>query len=379
MTGPQMRAFGFRKGNKIPIRMEHEAAGRGVARPKRAAVLLLMLAVWSCSGETDRQEAGETGERQLAQASGKGIPVILDTDANNELDDQHAIAYMLFNGDVFDVKGITVNATEAGGPVARHMEEARRIVTLAGLEGRIPVKQGADGSYRDIYGELGAQDYDGREAVQFIIEQARAHDGEELVLLAIGKLTNIALALQKEPGIASQVRVVWLGSNYPQTGEYNKENDRHALRYLLDAGVPFEMVTVRYGEPSGTDAVTTTPGEISERMPGLGPEIEDPVTGRYGGNHTTFGDYSVALFDRAELYGDPPGRALYDMAAVAIVKNPEWAETTRIPAPELQPGEDGEWVERSENDRHIILWEHFDRDAIMQDFFRTMEDYTLPR
>jgi hypothetical protein len=39
------------------------------------------------------------------------IRVILDTDANNELDDQHAIAYLLFNGDYFDVEGITVNKT----------------------------------------------------------------------------------------------------------------------------------------------------------------------------------------------------------------------------------------------------------------------------
>ena len=37
-------------------------------------------------------------------ASGSpGIPVIFDTDANNELDDQHALAYMLLNDEVFDV------------------------------------------------------------------------------------------------------------------------------------------------------------------------------------------------------------------------------------------------------------------------------------
>ena len=43
--------------------------------------------------------------------------VILDTDANNELDDQHAIAYMLFNGDYFQVEGITVNRTFNGGDI----------------------------------------------------------------------------------------------------------------------------------------------------------------------------------------------------------------------------------------------------------------------
>jgi purine nucleosidase len=37
--------------------------------------------------------------------------VIFDTDANNEIDDQHALAYLLFSGDVFAVEGVTVNAT----------------------------------------------------------------------------------------------------------------------------------------------------------------------------------------------------------------------------------------------------------------------------
>ena len=57
--------------------------------------------------------------------------VLLDTDANNELDDQHAIAYMLFSGDVFDVEGITVNRTRGGGDVEQQAEEAERITTLA--------------------------------------------------------------------------------------------------------------------------------------------------------------------------------------------------------------------------------------------------------
>ena len=60
-------------------------------------------------------------------------------------------------------------------------------------------------------------------------------------------------------------------------------------------------------------------------MPGKGPRIRVQVTGRHGGKFATFGDYSVNLFDHIELSGTPPSRALYDMAAVAIVKNPAWA------------------------------------------------------
>ena len=38
--------------------------------------------------------------------------ILFDTDANNELDDQHALAYLLFNGQDFEVEGITVNKQE---------------------------------------------------------------------------------------------------------------------------------------------------------------------------------------------------------------------------------------------------------------------------
>ena len=73
--------------------------------------------------------------------------VILDADANNELDDQHAIAYTLFNGDDFDVEGITVNRTRNGGDVEQHFKEAERIVKLCHLDQKITVYRGANGSF----------------------------------------------------------------------------------------------------------------------------------------------------------------------------------------------------------------------------------------
>jgi len=170
------------------------------------------------------------------------------------------------------------------------------------------------------------------------------------------------------------VRIVWLGSNYPEPGEYNQVNDEPALNYILDSDVDFEIALVRYGEPSGTDAVRVTPEEIRQSMPGRGPVVTVPVTGRHGGTFTNFGDYSVDLFDHIDLDGDPPSRALFDMAAVAIVKNPSWATSRSIPAPMLH---DGEWMERPDNDRQIVLWENFDRAAIIADFFTTMKDHTV--
>ena len=311
------------------------------------------------------------------QQTGNRTRVLLDTDANNELDDQHAIAYMLFSGRVFDVEGITVNRTRAGGDVSQHYAEAERVIRLANLHGRIPLLRGASGSFREIEGHLDRPGYDGAAAVRFIIERAHAPDRRQLVLLPVGKLTNIALALKKDPSIARKVRVVWLGSNYPERGEYNKENDAESLTYILEqTDVPFEIVTVRYGKSSGTDAVRATREEIRAKMPGRGPRVSPPVTGREGGSYATFGDYSVALFERIDLHGNPPSRALFDMAAVAIVKNPAWASARRIPAPKLEAKG---WVDRPGHPRTVIVWEHFDSTSIMRDFYATMERFELVR
>jgi purine nucleosidase len=302
------------------------------------------------------------------------IRILLDTDANNELDDQHAIAYMLLNGEAFDVEGMTVNRTSNGGGIDEHAREAERIVKLCTLYPGLEVYKGASGSFDEIQGHIDDPHFDGAEAVRHIVDRANTASDRRLVLVPVGKLTNIALALKKDPAIAERVRIVWLGSNYPEPGEYNQVNDEPALNYILDSDVDFEIALVRYGEPSGTDAVRVTREEIRRRMPGKGPTAESPVTGRHGGTFTNFGDYSVSLFDHIQIFDDPPSRALFDMAAVAIVKDPAWATPRTIPAPILQ---DGEWAERPDNEREIILWENFDRAAIIADFFATMNDYTV--
>jgi inosine-uridine nucleoside N-ribohydrolase len=317
--------------------------------------------IWACS--RPRQTAEQTPTA--------GIPVVLDTDANNELDDQHALAYMLLNPDVFDIKGVTVNATSSGGNIDDQYTEAVRVMQLCNVLDRYPVKKGANGSFVEISPTMTDSTFDGQEAVDFIIETAHAVPATDtLVLIAVGKLTNVALAIQKDPLLVNRIRLVWLGSNYPQPGEYNQNNDTASVNYLLNVNVPFEMVTVRYREPSGTDAVRITREEVNNKMPGLGPEIGTPIDGRHGGQFQNFGDYSVSLFEHIEYDRDPPSRALYDMAAVAIVKEPRWAKAKSIPAPLLV---NDQWIDRPENNRQIIIWEYFDRDAIIQDLFKSLQ------
>jgi purine nucleosidase len=262
------------------------------------------------------------------------IDVVFDTDANNEVDDQHALAYLLFSGDHFHVEGVTVNATsdpsgfDVWSDVRDHYDEARRVMQLCGeVYGRIPLLLGAQDAFEDIRPHLDEAQFDGHAAIDFIIE-------------------------------------------------HNKVWDAPAMNFLLESDVPFEMVTVRYAEPSGTTAVRVTQAQILHRMPGKGPRISTPVTGRHGGEFDNWGDYSANLFEMYDMYGSPPSRSLFDMAAVAIVKNPEWAERRLIPAP-IFDVENDRWIDRPDNPRQIALWEWFDVYGIMNDFFVTMREPVL--
>ncbi|MEO1628322.1 MAG: nucleoside hydrolase, partial [Bacteroidota bacterium] len=331
-----------------------------------AAALLLL----ACDANPPSSTENDSPE-QVESTEPSRLPMIFDTDANNELDDQHAMAYLLMNQQTFDVKGITVNATYNGGDIDKHYQEAERVLVLCNEKGKIPLIKGANADFASIRDQIKEEDYDGKAAVDFIIEQAKAATPEKpLIMMAVGKLTNMALAALHSPDIIPNVRLVWLGSNYPEPGEYNQDNDTVAMNHLLDTSIPFEMVTVRYGKPSGTDAVKVTKEEALKNMPGKGPQASEAITGRHGGSFQNFGDYSVSLFEYIDYYGDPPSRALFDMAAVAIVKDPSWAEVRSIPAPILR---DNKWVERPQNTRQIMLWENFDRDRIMADFYQSLE------
>jgi hypothetical protein len=248
-----------------------------------------------------------------------------------------------------------------------------RIIRLFDLENKVPLLKGAQNSFAEILPHINDSVYDGKDAVDFIIGEAMKTTGEKLILLPVGKLTNIALAITKEPAIADRIRIVWLGSNYPSPGEYNLDNDTTAVNPVIESGAPFEMVTVRYGEPTGTAAVTVTREEIISGMKDRGPVSQTEITGRHGGVFNRFGNYSVNLFENASMHVNPPSRALFDMAAVAIVKNPNWALKKEIPAPELK-GVD--WIDKPDNDRKIIIWENFNRDSIVNDLFHLMEKST---
>ncbi len=312
-------------------------------RKRRRVSITVLAAIFLSSFACTAPEAppaASSEETISTEPSPQKIRLIIDSDANNELDDQFALTYALHNSEMFDLEGITVNRTRGGGGIDAHYAEAERVIKLSGRTD-VPLFKGASGSFRDIAPAVHESAFDGKEAVDFIIARAHAQDNRPLVLAPVGKLTNIALALEKDPSIASNIRIVWLGSHWPKPGEYNLENDTTAVNPVIASGAPFEMALVRWAEYSGTAAVLLTLEEVKERLPGLGPHIDEPIVGRHGGEFNNFGDYGVDLFVKM---GDPQ-RALFDMAALAIIKNPDWAQRVEIEA--LDGEQPAETFERS--------------------------------
>ncbi|ADB49063.1 nucleoside hydrolase [Conexibacter woesei] len=85
-------------------------------------------------------------------------------------------------------------------------------------------------------------------AVDLIRRCAREHPGE-LVVAALGPLTNLALALAVDPELAGLVKsVVWMGGTATIRGnvgpwtEADAGHDPEAAQMVLDSGVPFTMV-----------------------------------------------------------------------------------------------------------------------------------------
>ena len=203
------------------------------------------------------------------------IPVIIDTDPGlgepgSDIDDGLAIALALRSPEL-EVLGLTVvNGTVdamTGVDGARRLTERLGCPDLPGLLGAtqplvremaplramfdraMPPRTSdrAGGAAEASVAPLGPTSP--QHAADFLAEQAAARPGE-LVVIAIGPMTNLALALQRHPELAGQVRelVLMAGSatgyaqNITVVGDFNTYADPEALDIVLRSGAPVRMV-----------------------------------------------------------------------------------------------------------------------------------------
>src|SRR6202166_801998 len=241
--------------------------------------------------------------------------IIIDTDPGTD----DALALMLaLNSPELDVRGLTVvpgNVTAAMG-----LENALRMVSLAN-RCDIPVAAGAQ---HPLFQKLITAEFwhgknglanvelpaskckvDSRFGPDLIIQLVHAAP-HEITLVPVGPLTNIALAVEKDPSIVPLVKEVILmggsikGGNVNASAEANIYNDPEAAQVVFQAGWPLTMVGLDVGDKTL-----------------LGHKQLDQL----GKNHGPMNDfiYQVAhyLIDLSAKFGSS-GTPMYDPLAVGV-------------------------------------------------------------
>ena len=202
--------------------------------------------------------------------------IIIDTDPGQ--DDAVAILLALASPEEIDVLGVVAVAGNAG--LHHNANNARKVVELSGrLE--VPVYAGCARPMRralvtaeHVHGDTGLngpelpdpsiplQDQHG---LDFIIETLMQAEAKTITLCTLGPLTNIAMALVKEPRIAERIaEIVMMGGAYFEVGnitpaaEFNIYVDPEAADIVLRCGAPITILPLDV-----THQIQSTPDRLS--------------------------------------------------------------------------------------------------------------------
>gem|GEM_PF-487501 len=191
------------------------------------------------------------------------IRVIIDADADNEIDDQWAIALALGFPERINIEGFVAahyGQKGASDGIAKSYASIEETLAAAGRTGKYTIKRGSDPLvYRDRISES--------EGIDFIIEKARAATPENPIwLVLLGPATDAVAALTKDPSIADRVVVFWHGrSAWPEKCmNFNATNDPLSTQLLFK--LPCRMVLF----DTGTD-LTMPMEECGQRVKTVGP------------------------------------------------------------------------------------------------------------
>ncbi len=256
--------------------------------------------------------------------------IIIDTDPGQ--DDAVAIMLALASPEL-EVLGITVVAGNV--PLDLTEENARKICELSGRPD-IGVYAGASSpmlrplvTAEHVHGKTGLDGPDlpaptmplqEQHGVDFIVETLLAHEPGTVTLCPLGPLTNIALALNRAPQIATRIREIVLmgggyfeGGNITPSAEFNIYVDPHAASVVFNSGIP----------------ITVMPLDVTHKALTSRQSLDD-----FAALPNKAGPATAALLDFFERFDvekyDSKGGPLHDPNVIAYLIRPELYQGRKI-------------------------------------------------
>lgn len=280
----------------------------------------------------------------------KKINVILDTDTYNECDDQFAIAYMLKSQDIFNVEAITV---------APYSHQTKKVT----------VKEGQELSYNEVikicrYLKFdtnnkvfkGSMDYiqngynENNDAVNKIIEIALKNN--KTYIMAIGAITNVALAIKKEPKIIERIEIIWLGGHsllQDNNKEFNFRQDTEAVRIVFESKVKLTIIPCK----NVASNLITSIYELKY----------------YLKDKSELCNYLIDRFYNDGYHGIQERRVIWDISVIAYMINKTWFTSKEISCPNVK---DDTSYELTDNKHIITMVNYIDANKVYNDLFEKL-------
>ena len=285
------------------------------------------------------------------------VPMVLDTDTANEIDDQFAVVHALLSGERLRLEAIyaTLFSREgrsAAAGVAESEAEIHRLLERLEVDPAGRVLRGADEFLSDERRSVA------NAASDDLIGRALEERDGPLWVAAIGALTNVASALHDAPEIAERIVIVWLGGQAQHrhdAREFNLYQDPVAARAVFDSGAPLVHIPC-YGAASH---LLTSTAELDAYVRPRG----------------AIGEYLADIFrDHNEQY---PGRSkeIWDLSATGYLIDESWVPKLSVPRPMLS--REMTWVSPPDDAPYAPFAEahYVRRDPIFRDLFTKLAEF----
>ena len=279
----------------------------------------------------------------------KKVNVILDTDTYNECDDQFALSYLLKSEDKFNIEAITVapyhhdNNISIDEGIDKSYDEIIKICNWLNFDCTNKVFKGSTDYVENDYNEE-------NDAVNKIIEIANKND--KTYILAIGAITNLAIAINKEPKIVDKIEVIWLGGNSllsKENKEFNFKQDVQAVRTVFESKVKLTVIPCK---------------NVASNLRTSIYELEHFLKGK-----SKLCDYLCERFYNDGVHGIKERRVIWDIGVIAYMINKEWFQTEEVSCPNIK---DDTSYEITSNKHKITVVNYLDVDKIYKDLFEKL-------